>query len=167
MKPKSQETCGQSDLFNPPLADLLNPKHELYQLADLIDWKTLDEAFGQYFTATNGAPALSTRLIAGLHYLKHAFAVSDEDAVARWLENPYWQYFCGAEFFQHQMPCHSTSLTKWRNRIGEAGCEWMLSVTIQAGVTSHTVKPKDFQSVTIDSTVQEKAITYPHRRQIV
>jgi len=161
MKPKSQETSGQTDLFNTPLADLLNSRHELYQLANLIDWKALDDAFGPFFTAANGAPALSTRLIAGLHYLKHAFAVSDEVVVARWVENPYWQYFCGEEFFQHQMPCHPTSLTKWRNRIGEEGCEWMLSITIQAGVSSQTVKPKDFQSVTVDSTVQEKAITYP------
>ena len=161
MKPTSQETSGQSDLFNTPLADLLNSRHELYQLANLIDWQTLDKSFGQFFTATNGAPALSTRLIAGLHYLKHAFAVSDEEVVALWVENPYWQHFCGEAFFQHPMPCHPTSLTKWRNRIGEEGCEWMLLVTIQAGVTSQTVKRKDFQSVTVDSTVQEKAITYP------
>jgi len=161
MKPKSQESSGQSDLFNTPLADLLNPKHELYQLAHLIDWQTLDDAFGEFFTEKQGAPALPTRLIAGLHYLKHAFARSDEAVVAQWLENPYWQYFCGEEYFQHQMPCHPTSLTHWRKRIGEAGCEWMLSVTIQAGVDSKTVKPSHFKSVTVDSTVQEKAITYP------
>jgi IS5 family transposase len=161
MKPKSQETSGQIDLFNTPLADLLNPKHELYQLAHLIDWKVLDDAFGEFFTENQGAPALPTRLIAGLHYLKHAFARSDEAVVAQWLENPYWQYFCGAEYFQHQMPCHPTSLTYWRKRIGEAGCEWMLMVTIQAGVDSQTVKKQDFESVTVDSTVQEKAITYP------
>ena len=161
MKPKSQETSGQIDLFNTPLADLLNPKHELYQLANLIDWKVLDDAFGEFFAETQGAPALPTRLIAGLHYLKHAFARSDEAVVAQWLENPYWQYFCGEEYFQHQMPCHPTSLTYWRKRIGEAGCEWMLSVTIQAGVNSKTVKKQDFESVTVDSTVQEKAITYP------
>ncbi len=161
MKPKSQETSGQIDLFNTPLADLLNPKHELYQLANLIDWKVLDDAFGEFFTANQGAPALPTRLIAGLHYLKHAFARSDEAVVAQWLENPYWQYFCGEEYFQHQMPCHPTSLTYWRKRIGEAGCEWMLSVTIQAGIDSKTVKQRDFESVTVDSTVQEKAITYP------
>ena len=91
MQPKSQETSGQLDLFNTPLADLLNPRHELYQLANLIDWQVLDEAFGHYFTEDTGAPALSTRLIAGLHYLKHAFAHSDEEMVARWLENPYWR----------------------------------------------------------------------------
>lgn len=161
MKPKSQEISGQMDLFNTPLADLLNPKHELYQLANLIDWKTLDNAFGEFFTENQGAPALPTRLIAGLHYLKHAFARSDEAVVAQWLENPYWQYFCGEEYFQHQSPCHPTSLSQWRKRIGEAGCEWMLSVTIQAGVDSKTVKKRDFESVTVDSTVQEKAITYP------
>ena len=161
MQPKSQETSGQLDLFNTPLADLLNPRHELYQLANLIDWQVLDEAFGHYFTEDTGAPALSTRLIAGLHYLKHAFAHSDEEMVARWLENPYWQYFCGEEYFQHTPPCHPTSLTKWRQRIGEEGCEWMLSVTIQAGVDSKTVNQRDFQSVTVDTTVQEKAVTYP------
>jgi len=161
MKPKAQEKSGQSDLFNTPLADLLNPKHELYQLAQLIDWQTLDDEFGAFFTEKQGAPALPTRLIAGLHYLKHAFARSDEAVVAQWLENPYWQYFCGEEYFQHRMPCHPTSLTHWRQRIGEAGCEWMLSVTIQAGVDSKTVKPSHFKSVTVDSTVQEKAITYP------
>lgn len=161
MKPKSQETAGQSDLFNTRLADLLNPRHELYRLANLIDWQVLDNEFGQFFSPDLGAPALPTRLVAGLHYLKHAFACSDEAVVERWVENPYWQYLCGEEFFRHQLPCHPTSLTKWRNRIGEAGCEWLLSVIIQAGVASQTVKTNDFHSVTVDTTVQEKAITYP------
>lgn len=161
MKPKSQESCAQIDLFNTRLADLLDQHHELYQLGNLIDWSKLDQEFGQFFEPEKGAPALPTRLIAGLHYLKHAFAESDEAVVKRWVENPYWQYFCGEEYFQHQLPCHPTSLTKWRKRIGEVGCEWMLSVTIQAGVKSKTVKPSHFESVTVDSTVQEKAITYP------
>ena len=100
-------------------------------------------------------------MIAGLHYFKHAFGLSDEAVVERWVENPYWQYLCGEEFFRHTLPCHPTSLTKWRHRIGEEGCEWMLSVTIQAGVDSDTVKRSHFQSVTVDTTVQEKAITYP------
>jgi transposase, IS5 family len=104
---------------------------------------------------------LPTRLIAGLHYLKHAFGHSDEEVVALWVENPYWQYLCGERFSQHRPPCHPTLLTKWRNRIGEAGCEWLLSMTIQAGVDTKTVNPIDFQSVTVDSTVQEKAVTYP------
>jgi IS5 family transposase len=161
MKPKTQSSSGQSDLFNIPLAELLNQRHELYQLGGLINWSKLEQEFGQFFEPEKGAPALPTRLIAGLHYLKHAFALSDEEVVKRWIENPYWQYFCGEEYFQHQFPCHPTSLTKWRNRIGEVGCEWMLAVTIQAGVDSKTVKRNHFKSVTVDSTVQEKAITYP------
>lgn len=161
MKPKLQSSTGQSDLFNIPLAELLNQRHELYQLGGLINWPKLDQEFGQFFEPEKGAPALPTRLVAGLHYLKHAFALSDEEVVKRWVENPYWQYFCGEEYFQHQVPCHPTSLTKWRNRIGEVGCEWMLAVTIQAGVESKAVKRTHFKSVTVDSTVQEKAVTYP------
>lgn len=161
MKPKSQESNGQNDLFRTRLTDLLDSRHELYRLADLMDWPVLDQELGQYFVMETGAPALPTRLIAGLHYLKHAFALSDEEVIARWVENPYWQYFCGEAFFRHELPCHPTSLTKWRQRIGEAGCEWLLSVTIQAGVASKTVKPSHFKSVTVDSTVQEKAVTYP------
>lgn len=89
MKPKSQETVGQSDLFNTRLEDILNPRHELYRLANLIDWPALDHEFGQFFKPDQGAPALPTRLVAGLHYLKHAFACSDEVVVERWVENPY------------------------------------------------------------------------------
>jgi IS5 family transposase len=161
MKPKLPQSNGQNDLFRTRLADLLDQRHELYQLADLIDWQKLDQEFGTFFSPSTGAPALPTRLIAGLHYLKHAFGLSDEAVVERWVENPYWQYLCGEEFFRHTLPCHPTSLTKWRHRIGEEGCEWMLSVTIQAGVDSDTVKRSHFQSVTVDTTVQEKAITYP------
>ncbi len=161
MHPKRQETETQYDLFKIVLADLLNPRHELVLLAGNIDWQALDTAFGEFFTDGKGVPALPTRLVAGLHYLKHAFGHSDEEVVALWVENPYWQYLCGERFFQHRPPCHPTSLTKWRNRIGEAGCEWLLSMTIQAGVDTKTVNPNDFQSVTVDSTVQEKAVTYP------
>ncbi|MGJ0484675.1 MAG: transposase [Methylomicrobium sp.] len=67
----------------------------------------------------SGAPALPICLNAGLHYLKHAFALSDEQVVGRWVDNPYWQYFYGEEFLNHELPCHPTSLTKWRLRIGE------------------------------------------------
>lgn len=131
------------------------------QLADLIDWGRLNQEFGDFFVAEKGAPALSMRLIAGLHYLKHTFALSDEQVVARRVENAYWQYFCGEEYFQYDVPCHPTSLTKWRNRIGEAGCERLLSMTIQAGLESKTVKQNHLKSVAVDSTVQEKAITFP------
>ncbi len=161
MKPKRPQEVVQNDLFKTRLDEFLNPKHELYRLASKIDWARLDEEFGPFFEAEQGAPALSTRLIAGLHYLKHAEGLSDEAVVKRWVENGYWQYFCGETFFQHEVPCHPTSLTKWRQRIGEAGCEWLLLLTIEAGVATRTVKKRDFQSVTVDTTVQEKAVGFP------
>ncbi|MGZ8143954.1 MAG: IS5 family transposase [Methylosarcina sp.] len=161
MKPKRPQEVVQNDLFKTRLDEFLNPKHELYRLANKIDWVRLDQEFGQYFEVEKGAPALPTRLIAGLHYLKHAEGLSDEVVVKRWVENGYWQYFCGETFFQHDFPCHPTSLTQWRKRIGEAGCEWLLLLTIEAGVATQTVKKRDFQSVTVDTTVQEKAVCFP------
>ncbi len=140
MKPKSQEPSGQADLFNSRLDDFLNQRHELVFLATVIDWDTLDSEFGQFYEPIKGAPVLPTRLVAGLHYLKHSYGLSDEALVEPWVENPYWKLFCGAEYFQHELPCHPTSLTKWRQRIGEEGCAWMVSMTVQAGVTINTVK---------------------------
>ncbi len=68
-----------------------------------------------------GRPGLPMRLLVGLHYLKHLYDVSDERVVAGFVENPYWQYFCGEEFFVHELPCNPTSLVKWRQRIGPVG----------------------------------------------
>lgn len=79
--------------------------------------------------------------MAGLLYLQHAYGVSDEAVMEHWLESPYWQFFCGETFFQHRFPCHPTSLVKWRQRLGEAGCEELLAATIQAGLESRVITP--------------------------
>jgi len=76
-----------------------------------IDWKRFDVAFDNLFAQEKGRPALPTRLIVGLHYLKHAFNESDESVVARLLENPCWHYFCGFKHFQHELPIDPSSLT--------------------------------------------------------
>ena len=123
--------------------------------------QAFENEWGVLFTSKQGAPAIPTRLIAALHYLKHAYRLSDEAVVERWVENPYWQYFCGEEFFQHEVPLHPTSLTRWRQRIGEEGCEWLLSKTIEAGLETKTVEKRHLERVTVDTTVQEKAITFP------
>ena len=73
--------------------------------------------------------------------LKHAYDLSDEEVVARWVENPYWQWFCGFEYFQHELPCDPSSLTRWRQRIGPEGMEKLLAETVWAGVESGAVKP--------------------------
>ena len=97
----------------------------------------------------------------GLHYLKHAFGLSDELVVQQWVENPYWQYFCGMQFFQHEFPIHPTSMTRFRQRIGEAGCELMLSETVNAGLQSKTIKRSSLDSVTVDTTVMENNVAFP------
>ena len=99
--------------------------------------------------------------MAGLHYLKHAFALSDEVVVRSWVENPYWQYFCGEEYFQHRLPIDPTQMTRFRTRLGTSGCEKLSQLTIAAGLETGAVKPSSFAQVTVDTIVQEKAIAFP------
>jgi len=64
-----------------------------------------------------------------LHYLKYSCDLSDEEVVGGWVENPYWQYLSGMKFFEHELPIHPSSMTRWRKRIGEGGMEEMLQET--------------------------------------
>jgi IS5 family transposase len=93
--------------------------------------------------------------------LKYTFNLSDEDVVAGWVENPYWQYLSGMKFFEHVPPIHPSSMTRWRNRIGEAGAEELLKETIATGLTLKAVKPQQLQRVNVDTTVQEKEVRFP------
>jgi IS5 family transposase len=108
-----------------------------------------------------GRPGLPIRLLVGLHYLKHAYNVSDEAVVERFLENPYWQYFCGFEYFQHKFPLDPTTLVKWRKRIGPKGMEKLLQVTIETAKSKEYVTEKHLERVNVDTTVQEKAVAFP------
>ncbi len=141
--------------------NMLDINHELIKLSKHIDRESPDKEWGALFVSTKGAPAIRTRLIAGLHYLKHLHDLSDEQVVKGWTENPYWQYFCGEEYFQHKMPIHLTTMTKWRNRPGKSGSEKLLIETIKAGLKSKTIKPGSLKKVTVDTTVQEKNIAFP------
>ena len=143
------------------LENMLDINHELIKLSKHIDWESPDKEWGALFVSTKGAPAIRTRLIAGLHYLKHLHDLSDEQVVKGWTENPYWQYFCGEEYFQHKMPIHPVTMTKWRNRLGKSGSEKLLIETIKAGLKSKTIKPGSLKKVTVDTTVQEKNIAFP------
>jgi IS5 family transposase len=162
MKPRSsQASIGQENLFQSRLDQQLNPKHPLFRLAQQIDWSYFEREFGALYAEQIGAPAIPTRLMVGLHYLKHAYNESDESAVAKWIENPYWQYFCGYEFFQHELPCHPTSLVKWRQRLKADGVEKLLKEILATAVRTDALDEKDLQCVVVDTTVQEKAIAFP------
>ena len=160
MQPKKPIATPQLDMFRNRLENILNRKHELYRLAALIDWALLEQEFGLLYSE-NGRPGIPIRLMVGLSYLSHAFKTSDEETVRRWLENPYHQYFCGEEYFCHELPIDPSSLCRFRKRIGEEGCELILQVTVQAGLVSGAVKTGSLERVTIDTTVQEKAVAYP------
>lgn len=97
----------------------------------------------------------------GLQYLKHMFALSDEQVCLRWIENPYYQYFCCNTYFEHSLPIDPSSMTRFRKRIGKAGCELLFSTTIQAGLESETIKASSLKRVAVDSTVMEKAVAFP------
>jgi IS5 family transposase len=165
MGPKPPTTSDSADLFRSRLETLLDHQHPLYRLAGLIDWSQFDRAFGRFYRPL-GRPAKPTRLMVGLSYLKHVYDLSDEAVCERWRENPYWQFFCGCEYFQHDLPCDPSSLTRWRRRIGPAGMEMLLAATVQAGLASGTVKPSSLERVSIDTTVQPKAIAHPTDSQL-
>ena len=89
MRAKPPVAPRVDDLFRQELPNIINTRHELVRLAALIDWSVFDREFGAQFVSTTGRPALPTRLVAGLLYLKHVYALSDEEVVERWVENPY------------------------------------------------------------------------------
>lgn len=136
-------------------------KHPLVLLAERLDWQSLDVALSTNICSTTGNTALPTRLVAGLLYLQHTYNLSDEAVCAQWVENPYWQYFCGEVYFQQSPPCHPTSLTKWRKRMGKAGCEALLAATIACAKSSGFLSVKQCQEIIVDTTVQEKNISHP------
>ncbi len=159
MKPKKQ--FEHPDLFRSRLDQILNTKHPLVVLAEQMDWSSLEQQYVGLYDPAWGRPAKSIRLMVGLHYLKHAFNQSDESVVARFLENPYWQYFCGLEHFTHELPLEPTTLVKWRQRIGARRLEAMLSETINTALRTKALKATDFNRLNVDTTVQEKAIAFP------
>ena len=160
MKPKTPP-ASPFDLFRAHFTQILNLDHELCRLANVIDWSRFDRQFADCYSEDMGRPGNAIRLMVGLHYLKHAFDESDESVVARWVENPYWQYFCGYDYLQHDCPIHPTSLVKWRQRVGVARLETLLAETLRLALEFNQVTPQQLRRVTVDTTVQEKAIAFP------
>ncbi|MGB0958018.1 MAG: IS5 family transposase [Litorivicinus sp.] len=159
MKPRSTPS-GHDDLFRARLDQILDLDHPLIQLANKIDWDQVDERVALCY-ADEGRPGLSPRLMVGLHYLKHAFDESDESVCERWVENPYWQYFCGEDYLQHALPIDPSSMTRWRGRVGEKLFSDLLGLTVNVALGLKLVRPKQLTEVAVDTTVQPKAIAHP------
>ncbi len=151
---KNKQTGQMSFLFQ-TLKEQLNPRHPLYQLTGEIDWKSVEGDFREYYIDF-GRPAKPVRLMVSLMILKQLHNLSDESVVDRWVENPYFQYFSGETHFQWSLPCDPSDLVHFRHRVGKEGIEKIFRLSVQ-------LQGKDAQqkSVSIDTTVQEKNITFP------
>lgn len=121
-------------LFQVELMQIIGPYHSLAKLAKVVNWDRLEEVFCSTFYPDNGRPAISTRLMVALHYLKYTYKLSDTDVVEAWVENTCWQHFSGMKYFEHKMSIHPSSMSRWRKRIGDAGTEQLLQETIEAGL---------------------------------
>src|SRR5580692_3786466 len=161
MQPKREPEQPQRELFQIDLEQLIDMSHPLVRLGHFIDWQSFEQSLGSTYHPSQGAPCISTRLMVALHYLKYQHDLSDEDVVALWVENPYWQHFSGMTHFQHRMPIDPSSMTRWRKRLGDAGAEQMLRATIEAGMHMRMVRPMDLKRINVDTTVQTKAIRFP------
>jgi len=147
---------SQKSLFNTPLKEMLNPKNGLYQLAEMISWEEFEKEFEVHYAKNFGRPSKPIRLMVSLLILKQLSSLGDETVVEQWLQNPYWQYFSGENVFQWKFPVEPSDLVHFRKRIGIKGVEKILEVSIK--LHGKSSKEKD---VVVDTTVQEKNITFP------
>jgi IS5 family transposase len=151
-KPKNRSQLG----FFASFADQLDQKHSLYLLANRIDWTVFEKSFSKYYSSTQGKPAKPIRLMVSLLILKQLRNLSDESMVEQWSENSYYQYFSGEQAFTPKQPCVATELVEFRKRIGPEGIELIFKESIRING-----KDADEDTLSGDTTVQEKNITYP------
>lgn len=151
----------QANLFKVMLRDIVFDRHELVLLKKAINWERFEKALEPTYCEDNGRPSIPVRMMAGLTFLKYMFGLSDQEVLDGWVENPYWQDFCGGEFFEHEPPTDQTVMSRWRKRAGEAGVTDMIMETLEAAVRSKVAKAKDFERVNVDTTVQEKNVRFP------
>ncbi|MDH0911744.1 IS5 family transposase [Rhizobium pusense] len=166
-KPIERRETGEQDLFRSRLDQMIDMTHELVRLAQKIDWRFLEERFGEVYKDGGGLPPLPTRLMAGLAILKHTFNLSDDAVCARYLDSPYWQYFCGEEFFQHRLPFDRSSMTRWRQRMGEKRIKALLQESLSVAVKTGAMKPADTRQVIVDTTVQPKNVMFPTDAKLI
>src|SRR5712671_1680803 len=167
MRPRERREDGEQDLFRSRLDQIIDMNHALVKLARTIDWRFLEEKFGAVYTDKPGQPPLPTRLMAGLAILKHTYDLSDEALCDRWVENPYFQYFCGEEFFQHALVFDRSSLTRWRQRMGGREASSVLQDSLAGATRTGAMKPSDRARVQIDTPVQPREVMFPTHAKLL
>jgi len=147
MKPHNKQKT--LEIFKVQLEEIINKAHPLVRLSDTINWNNLEEKLSKKYSETMGAPGKEIRLMVGLQYLKYMYNESDEMIVQKFVENPYYQYFCGNEYFEHSLPIDSSSMTNFRKRMGKETIEELFEETINSAKGSNQLKEKDFESDTL------------------
>ena len=147
-------------IFEVALESFIDMNHELVLLSKQIDWVEVESDFAEYYCADNGRPSVPIRTMVGMMLLKSIYNLSDEGVVARWLENPYMQYFTGERVFQRRPPMNPIDMTKFRKRIGESGAEKIFKISLL--VNAAEITEKELNQVMIDSTVEswQRVIAY-------
>jgi len=147
---------NQKNIFQPLLKEFINPNHELVVLARRIPWKEFEDEFKDLYSNL-GQPAKPVRLMVSLLILKQLYNLGDETLMPEWVRDPYFQYFSGEAVFQWTYPCDPSDLVHFRKRIGSEGVDKILEVSVRMQ------GKKDIRSkaVLVDTTAQEKNITYP------
>jgi transposase, IS5 family len=153
---RASRTC-----FRSRLDQIIDLRHPLVKLSREIDWAFLEQTFGEACRDGPGQPPLPTRLMAGLMILKYTHDLSDEALCERWVENPYYQYFCGEEFFLHELVLDRSSLSNWRKRMGEEKVKALLQESLAVAVKTGAVRPSHLSEVIVDTTVQPKNVMFP------
>lgn len=159
MRPSKQSPDDTGDLFRARLDQIINMRHELVRLAGEIDWAWIDDELSVFYH-DNGRPAVPTRFMVGLLLLKHIYGLSDEGVCARWVNDPYFQYFTGETFFQHDLPHERSGLSHWRQRIGDK-LDVLLQESLRVAHDTGALRKDDLARITVDTTVQPKNVTHP------
>jgi IS5 family transposase len=165
MRPKKPETTRVDDLFRARLDQIINLKHELVQLGGKIDWDWIDREIAPLYS-DRGRPGIESRFVIGLLLLKHIYGLSDEGVCERWVYDPYFQHFTGEEFFRHEFPHERSDLSHWRKRLGSK-LELLLAESLRVAHEAGALRTRDLKRVTVDTTVQPKAITFPTDAKLV
>jgi IS5 family transposase len=153
----------QLEMFKTVLTSFIHPEHELCLLARQIDWDSLEKEFAPLYGKV-GRPSVPIRTIVGLLLLKQMYSLGDETVVERYLENPYWQHFCGEVYFQYKLPFDPSDFVHFRHRIGPKGMEKIFKQSIE--LFDKDFIRKEVKEVRVDTTVQEKNITFPTDRKL-
>jgi transposase, IS5 family len=153
----------QLEIFKTVLTSFIHPEHELCFLAKKIDWKGLEEEFAPLYGKV-GRPSVPIRTIVGLLLLKQMYNLGDETVVERYIENPYWQHFCGEVYFQYKLPFDPSDFVHFRHRIGTEGMKRIFKQSID--LFDKDFIRREVREVRVDTTVQEKNITFPTDRKL-